>query len=132
MMLLKPRWLLRRRAFVAQQFINAFAEVGVGEHAFEFIAGDGLQDHPRVLCEFPQCRIKLPPQLVGGVIPRPEHVQGKFRQKFESLDLRGQETVERIADSCLLVHDLGSFHLATNRQREQPGQGRMAQLGFPS
>jgi hypothetical protein len=39
--------------------------------------------------ELPQQGIKLPPHLVGDMIPRPTHIQGKLGQGIESLDIRG-------------------------------------------
>ena len=56
--------------------------------------------------EFPQLGIKLPPHFVGGMIPRPAHIQGQLGQGIESLDFRGQKAVYRVADTCLFAHDL--------------------------
>jgi hypothetical protein len=39
--------------------------------------------------DLPQFGIELPPHFVGGMIPRPMHIQGEFRQGTESLDFRG-------------------------------------------
>ena len=58
--------------------------------------------------EFPQLGIKLPPHFVGGMIPRPAHIQGQLRQGIESLDFRGQKVVDRVADTGLFAHDFSS------------------------
>ena len=54
--------------------------------------------------DFPQFGIKLPPHFVGGMIPRPAHIQGEFRQGIEPLDLRGQQVVDRVADAGFFAH----------------------------
>jgi hypothetical protein len=73
----------------SQQVINALAKSGIGQYALDLVARDCLQDNPGVVCDFPQFGIKLPPRLVGSVIPRPAHIQGKLRQGIEPLDFRG-------------------------------------------
>ena len=40
------------------------------------------------------------------MIPRPAHIQGQLGQGIESLDVRGQKTVDRLADRGLLAHGL--------------------------
>jgi hypothetical protein len=73
----------------SEKIISAFAKNGIGQHAFDLITRDGLQDNPGVMCNFPQFGIKVPPHLVGSVIPRPAHIQGKLRQGIEPVDFRG-------------------------------------------
>jgi hypothetical protein len=65
------------------------AEGGIGQHALELVPRDRLQDYPGILSEVPQYWIERAPQSVGGMIPRPMHIQGEFRQGIEPLDLRG-------------------------------------------
>ena len=104
MILLKPRGRLRRLTLGSQQVINVLAESRIGQHALELVPRDRLQDNPGILREFPQRGIKLPPHFVGGMIPRPAHIQGKLRQGIEPLDVRGQKAVNRMADACLFAH----------------------------
>jgi hypothetical protein len=40
--------------------------------------------------DFPQFKIELPPNLVGSMIPGPAHIQGKLRQRIETIDLGGE------------------------------------------
>ena len=54
--------------------------------------------------DFPQFGIKLPPHFVGGVIPRPAHIQGEFRQGIEPLDFRGQKIVDGVGATAVLAH----------------------------
>ena len=107
-MLLKPRGRLRRVMLGSQQVANVLAEGGIGQHAFELVPRDGLQDNPGVLREVPQRRIKLTPHFVSSMVPRPAHIQGQLRQGIESLNLRGQKAVYRVADTCLLAHGFSS------------------------
>ena len=109
MLLLKPRRRLRRLTLGSQQVINVLTVGRIGQHALELVPRDRLQDNPGVLREFPQRRIKLPPHLVGGMIPRPAQIQGQLRQGIEPLDFRGQEAVDRVADTCLFAHAI-IFH----------------------
>jgi hypothetical protein len=55
--------------------------------------------------DLPQFGIKLPPHFVSGMIPRPVHIQGEFRQGIESVDFRGQEIVDWMADTGVLAHE---------------------------
>ena len=89
MLLLKPCWPLRRLTLVSQQVINVLAEDRIGQHAFDLVARGRLQDNPGILSDFPQQGIKGAPHPVGGMVPRPAHVQGKLCQGIESLDFRG-------------------------------------------
>src|SRR3982074_2672478 len=54
--------------------------------------------------EVPQHRIQLPPQLIGRMIPRRTHIQGKLGQDMESLYVFGQRTILRLSNPCLFVH----------------------------
>jgi hypothetical protein len=54
--------------------------------------------------ELPQHGIQLPPYLVGGMIPRRTHIQGKLGQGIKSLYVGGKKTRLRVADSYLFVH----------------------------
>ena len=92
-MLLKPRRRRRRVTLGSQQVINVLTISGIGQHAFDLVARDRLQDNPGVMRDFPQFGIKLPPHFVGSMIPRPAHIQGKLRQGIESFDFRGQKAV---------------------------------------
>ena len=47
--------------------------------------------------------IERAPQSVGGMIPRPLHIQGEFRQGIEPLDFHGHYHVFRIANICVCV-----------------------------
>ena len=87
--LLKPRGRLRRIAPGLHQIVDAFAESGIGQITLELLPRDRLQDDPRVVRELPQHRIQLPPHLVGGVVPRRTHIQGKLGQGIKPLDVRG-------------------------------------------
>ena len=86
--MLKPCGRLRRLTLGSHQVINVLAESGIGQHVLELVPRDRLQDNPGVLREFPQRGIKLPPHFVGGMIPRPAHIQGQLCQGIESLDFR--------------------------------------------
>ena len=112
MILLKPRGRLRRLPPGLHQVINVLAKNGIGQHALDLVARDRLQDNPGVMRDFPQFGIKLPPHFVGGMIPRPAHIQGQLRQGIESLDFRGQKAVDRVADTCLFAHGSPSSCLA--------------------
>ncbi len=89
MILLKPRGRLRRLPPGLHQVIDVLAKSGIGQHALDLVARDRLQDDPGVMRDLPQCGIKLPPHFVGGMIPRPAHIQGQLRQGIESLDFGG-------------------------------------------
>ena len=89
MLLLKPCGRLRRLTLGSQMVINVLAESRIGQHALELVPRDRLQDNPRILREFPQYGIKRAPHSVGGMVPRPAHVQGKLRQGIEPFDFRG-------------------------------------------
>ena len=54
--------------------------------------------------EFPQRGIKLPPYIIGGMIPRPSHIQGKLGQGIDSLDVRREKTVDWLANGYLFAH----------------------------
>ena len=86
---LKPRGRFRRLPTGFDQTIYVFPESGIGQHALDLVARDRLQNDPGVMRDLPQFGIKLPPHFVGGMIPRPVHIQGEFRQGIESLDFRG-------------------------------------------
>jgi len=104
MILLKPRGRFRRLPARFDQTIHGFSEGGIGQRALDLLARDRLQDHPGVMRDLPQFGIKMPPYFVGGVIPRPMHVQREFRQRVEALDSGGQEVVYRVADARLVAH----------------------------
>ena len=73
------------------QAIDLFAKRGIGQHAINLVARDRLQDNPGVVRELPQIWIKLPPDFVRRVIPRPTQIQGQLGQRIEPLDFRGQK-----------------------------------------
>ena len=66
MMLLKPRRRLGGVTRGSQQVIYVSAKNGIGQHAFDLVARDRLQDNPGVMRDFPQFEIKLPPHFVGA------------------------------------------------------------------
>ena len=88
MFFLKPRRGFCRLTPGLHESIDLFAEGGIGQHAPECVLRDSLQDDPGVLSELPKLGIKLAPHVVGGMIPRPAHIQGQLRQGIESLDVR--------------------------------------------
>ena len=106
MILLKPPGRFQPFPPGLDQTINAFPGDGIGQHALDLVARGRLQDHPGVMRDSPQFGIKLPPHFVGGMIPRPMHIQGERRQRIESFDLRGQETVYGVAGTDLFAHNL--------------------------
>ena len=103
---LKPRGRLRSLPAGFDQAIDVFPENGIGQYVLDLIARGGLQDDPGVMRDLPQFGIKLPPHFVGGMIPRPTHIQGEFRQGIESLNFRGEEMVYGVADTRMFAHDL--------------------------
>ena len=89
MILLKPGGRFRRLPAGFNQTVDVLAENRVAQHALDLVARDGLQDHPGVVRDLPKVGIKRTPHLVGSVIPRPAHIQGKFRQGIEPFDFGG-------------------------------------------
>ena len=88
MILLKPRGRLQCFPPGLHSVINILAKNRVGQHAIDLVARDRLKDHPGVMRDPPKFGIKLPPHFVGGMIPRPAHIQGKLSQGIEPLDFR--------------------------------------------
>ncbi len=86
--LLKPGRRLRRPPSVIDQAIDLFPENGIRQHALDLVARHRFEDHPGVLRDRPQLRVKLPPHLVGRVVPRPAHIQRQFFQRFGLHTLR--------------------------------------------
>ena len=91
MILLKPRGRLRRLTLGSDRSSTLLRKAGSASTALELVPRDRLQDNPGVMREFPQRGIKLPPHFVGGMIPRPAHIQGELGQGIESLDFRRAE-----------------------------------------
>ena len=108
MLLLKPCGRLRRLTLGSQMVIDVLTEGWIGQHTLELVPRDRLQDNPRILREVPQDGIKRAPHSVGGMVPRPAHVQGKLCQRIESLDCSGEKAVYGVADACLFAQDLRS------------------------
>src|SRR5664280_3536765 len=81
--------------------IDLRAEGRIGRNALEFVPRDRLQNNPGVMSELPERGVKLSPYLVGDMIPRPAHIQGKLGQGIEAFDVRGQRTVDRLDGGCL-------------------------------
>ena len=104
MLLLKPCGLSAASRLALQQVINVLTEGRIGQHALELVPRDRLQDNPRILREVPEGGIKRAPHFVGGMVPRPAHVQSELRQRIEPLDFRGKKAVYRVADACLFAH----------------------------
>ena len=71
-----------------RQVIDRLSEGGVGQELFDPVARHSLQDDPRVVRAFPEIGVESSPQAIGGVVPRPAHVQRQFCQRVEALDLR--------------------------------------------
>jgi hypothetical protein len=55
--------------------------------------------------DFPQFGIQLPPRFIGGMIPRPAHIQGQLGKGIESFDFGGQKIVNGVAGTGLSAHD---------------------------
>lgn len=89
MMLLKPSGRLRRLTLGPDQSINLLAESGIAKQTLNLILRDSLQHDPRIVSEFPERGIKLPPYFVGRVIPRPAQIQSQLGQGIETLDFGG-------------------------------------------
>jgi len=102
---LKPRGRLRSLSAFLDQSVQVFAESRVNQHSLDLIPGDSLQDDPGIMRDFPQSGIKLSPNMIGGMIPGPAHVQSKFRQGIETVDFSGQEIIDRVAYTGLPAHD---------------------------
>ena len=103
MLLLEPCRTSCRLVLGSQPVINVLAEGGISQHALELVSRDRLQDDPRILSEVPQYWIERAPQSIGGMIPRPMHIQGEFRQGIEPLDFRWKNVVQRVADAGLAL-----------------------------
>jgi hypothetical protein len=69
MCLMEPRLRLRGLVFGLQEVIHFLAEGRLGEASLQLVAGNGLQDHQRVLSELPQDGVERAPQFVGAMIP---------------------------------------------------------------
>src|SRR5271166_4314199 len=68
-----------------QQIVDVFAESRIGQVTPKLFPRDRLQDDPRVVRELPQHWVQLPPQLVGGVVPRQTQIQRKLGQRIKPL-----------------------------------------------
>ena len=77
---LKPRGRFQGLPAGFNQAIDIVTENGIGQHVLNPVARDGLQNDPGVMRDFPKSGVKLPPDFVRPVIPRPMHIQGEFRQ----------------------------------------------------
>ena len=104
MLLLEPCRTSCRLVLGSQPVINVLAEGGISQHALELVSRDRLQDDPRILSEVPQYRIERAPQSIGGMIPRPMHIQGEFRQGIEPFDLHKICHLFRIANIFRWFH----------------------------
>jgi hypothetical protein len=117
--LLKPRGRLRRLPAGFDQPIDVFAKSGVGQHFVDLVTRCRLQDDPGVIRDLPQFGIKLPPNFVGSVVPRPSQIQSEFRQRIESVDSSGLVNIgRRHCRVCWLMSDAG-YH--TKKQAPPPG-----------
>jgi len=103
MALLKPRGCLRRLPPGFDQSINDLAEIGVIERTFDLVSRDRLKNDPGVMSDLPEFGIKLAPHFGGTMIPRPAHIQGKFRQGIEALDFLAEATVYGVTGTGLLT-----------------------------
>ena len=104
MILLKPGRRFRRLSLDLQQVIDLFAEGRIGQLAAKMVARNRLENNPGILRQFPQGRVKLAPYRVGGMVPGPAHVEGQFGQGIKSLNFRGHEIVNRVADASGCAH----------------------------
>ena len=73
MRLLKPRFRLFGKRFLAVEISQEFLKSWVGGNTLQFFAGDGLQQNPRIVGQFPEFWIELLPKLVRRVIERPSY-----------------------------------------------------------
>ena len=105
MVLLKPCGRLRRLPPGPHQVVHILAKYGIGQHALDLVTRNRLQDDPGVMRDVPQFGIKLPPDFVGRMIPRPPQIQGQLRQRIETLDLGGKQIVERVTGTGCVAHD---------------------------
>ncbi len=112
MLLLEPCRTARRLTLGTKPVVNVLTEGRIGQCALELIPRGRLQDDPRILSEVPQYWVQRAPQSVGGMIPRPMHIQGEFRQGIEPLDFRGHYHVLRMANICVCVFIIprSAFH----------------------
>ena len=125
---LKPRGRFRRLPAVFDQIVYVFPESGIGQHPLDPVPRGRLQDHPGVMRDLPQFRIKLPPHIVGSMIPRPMHVQGELRQGIDSFGFRRQEMVCRVADTGLFAHDFGALSSCGGANGMRLGFDRLQQI----
>ena len=86
------------------QIIHILPKRGVAQCALDPVARGSLQDDPWVVRDLPEPRIKLPPHLIGGMVPGPVHVQGEFRQGIETLDSGREEMVSRVVCREYFAH----------------------------
>ena len=106
---LKPRGRFRRPPAVFDQVIYILPKSGIGQYAFDPVARDRLEDDPGIMRDRPKFRVKLSPHFVSGMIPRPVHIQGEFRQRIESFYFRRQEMVNRVDGALVFAHILGVY-----------------------
>ena len=104
MLFLKPRGRICRLPLGFQPIVHLLAKDWIGERGFELVLGNRLQHHPGILRELPQRGIKLPPHLVGGMIPRPAQVQRQLRKRIVAFNVRVQRVVVCLANRCFFVH----------------------------
>ena len=102
---LEPGRRVRLTAFVAQQAGDRLVKAGVGHGSAEPVPRHGLQDDPGTVGPLPEPRVELLPDLVGGMVPGPAHVEGQLGQLVEPLDIVGKERIDRAADAPRLFHD---------------------------
>lgn len=86
---LEPGGRLRRAPLGPYQSINFLSKSSVAKRALNLVPRDSLQHDPGIVSEFPERRIKPPPDFVGGVIPRPAQIQGQIGQGIEALNFDG-------------------------------------------
>jgi len=91
--LLKPGGRLHDLPPGLNQVIYVFSKDGVSQYALDPIARESLQDNPGMLRDCPWFGIKLPPHIVGSMIPRTARIQSQLRQGTESIDFRGKKAV---------------------------------------
>src|SRR5579864_2106673 len=95
--LLKPSRRLAVGPGGLRQLLQHCEKGGIRPDPFEPLARYRLQNYPGVMSEFPKFGIQLLPELVGGVIPGPAHIQSQLGQSIIVRCLRRTARIPRVA-----------------------------------
>ena len=114
MVLLKPGGRLGLLSLGLYKVIDPLAENGIGRNMFDLVPRNCLHHDPRVVGEFPQRRIQLPPHFVSGMIPRPAQIQGQLGKRIKSFDFHRQKAVDRVNGTGWFAHRI-SFNSLSDR-----------------